>query len=194
MTEEELTATVRDLQTNMRNMSDEWGQWLRLEAQRREDEAAQRRRREASESQRAAQDAERWEKSQTFLSKHGAKVAGAIFAMVTSGLAWYGSQIRSEIQAEQRAEKVDKGIEKNTKDLSEFKETTKTDIKALQRESVNQTLMIDKGFDRVDKIMVKATKLKEEDLPEKPQEFKDAVEEAKALKVHADKFGKGKQP
>ena len=116
------------------------------------------------------------------------KIAGVAFSAVTAGLAWYGAEIRSEIQAEQHVKSVDDRIQDNTDNLKSFKEETNINIKALQKESVNQTLMINEGFRRVDKIMIKATKLTEEDMPEIPPEFRDAVEEAEALKIHAERF------
>ncbi len=189
MTEEELHNSVLNLQTGMNTLTEEWGEFLQIEAGRRTDDATHRKRFEASESQKADTAAENWEKSQTFLNKHGAKILAGIFALITSGLAWYGSQIRGEIQAEQRAGQVDAGIQTNSADLSEFKKTTGTDIKRLQLESVNQTLMMDKGFKRMDKVMIKATRLKEDELPEYPPEFDTAVADAMALKTYAEKFG-----
>ena len=201
MTEADLISTVQELKTGMNNLTQEWGQFLEIEAQRRQEDVVERRKRESSESQKAAAEVADWEKKQTFLAKHGMKILTLAFSAVTAGLAWYGSQIRSEIQAEQRAEKVETNIKTNTDNFTNFKdnefktfkEETQGDINTLQRESVNQTLMIDKGFDRVDKIMVKATRLKEEDLPEKPPEFEEAVTAAKKLKTHTEKFGKDKK-
>ena len=191
MTDEEVTSTVTDLKTGIDQLTNEWGEFLEVEANRREEDAAHRRTREASDSVRAAADAEAWQKGQGFLSKHGAKLLTSFFVVVTSGLAWYGSQIRGEIQAEARDTRVDADIKTNTDDLGQFKTTTKKEIRTLQRESVNQTLMMDKGFKRMDTVMIKATKLTEEDVAaiEYPPEFNTAVEDAKALKVHADKFG-----
>lgn len=202
MTEAELTATVRELKTGMDTLTSEWGHFLKIEADRREDDALVRRKKESSDSQKAAAEVSDWEKKQTFLAKHGMKLAGFIFSIVTAGLAWYGSQIRSEIQGEQRAKAVETNIQKNTDAIATFKDETfedfktetQEDINVLQRESVNQTLMIDEGFKRVDKVMIKATKLKEEDLPDLPPEFDDAVKSAKALKTHTEKFGKEKKP
>lgn len=198
MTEAELTTTVQELKSGMQVLTQEWGQFLEVEARRREEDALERRKRESSESQKAAAEVAEWEKRQTFLAKHGMKLATVIFSIVSAGLAWYGSKIRSEVQAEQREKIVETNIRKNTDNFTtfkdetfaDFKKDTQGDINALQRESVNQTLMIDKGFERVDTIMIKATKLTEDDLPEKPPEFKEAVDNAKALKIHAEKFGK----
>jgi len=54
--------------------------------------------------------------------------------------------------------------------------------------------MIDEGFRRMDTILLKATKLKEEDLPQIPESFNTAVKDAKKLKLHADKFGSEAAP
>ena len=191
MTSDEMTATVTEVKGTVDTLAEEWGEFLEMEANRREEDAVHRRKREASDSQRAAADAEAWQKGQSFLSKHGSKLLTFFFVVVTSGLAWYGSQIRGEIQAEARDTKVDTDIKANTDDLGAFKTTTKSEIRTLQKESVNQTLMMDKGFKRMDKVMIKATRLTEEDVEaiEYPPEFNTAVEDAKALKVHADKFG-----
>jgi len=197
MTDEEMTATVRDLKSGMDMLAQEWGDFLKFEASRREEDAVVRRKKESSDSQKAAAEVADWERKQTFLAKHGVKLATVMFSIVTAGLAWYGSQIRSEIQAEERAKQVDESIETNAQSFSTFKDETfndfktdtDTDIKTLQRESVNQTLMIDEGFKRVDQIMIKATRLREEDLPDRPPEFDQAVKDAKALKTHNDKFG-----
>lgn len=200
MTQEELAFTIRELKTDMhalktntQTLTSEWGEFLELEAARREDGVVEKRARAESESKRAADEAANWERGQTFFAKHGLKVASFIFSIITAGLAWYGSQIRGEIRAEQRAAAVDTGIQENTDNFTKFKDQTDDNITVLQRESVNQTLMIDEGFKRVDKIMVKATKLTEEDLPERPPEFKKAVDDAKALQVHTDKFEKKEQ-
>ncbi len=191
MTSDEMTTTVTQVKGTVDTLTQEWGEFLELEANRREEDAKRTRRRDASESQRAAADAEAWQKGQGFLSKHGTKLLTLLFLAVTSSLAWYGSQIRGEIKAETRIIEVDAGIESNKTGLTNLKSTTMTDIRVLQKESVNQTLMMDKGFKRMDKVMLKATKLTEEDLLkiEYPPEFKTAVEDAKALKVHAEKFG-----
>jgi len=197
MTEEELNATVRDLRDELRSLASEWGQFLQMESELREKESESRMRHERVDEARATAEAEEWQLRQTFLAKHGMKIASAAFAAASAGLAWYGSQIRSEIDAEQHAKYVAESVESNSKKIEqfesktfeEFKHSTKEDIKALKRESVNQTLMIDEGFRRIDTIMIKATRLKEEDLPPMPDEFSSAVKSARKLKIENEKFG-----
>lgn len=197
MTEEEISAVVRDLRSDLKNLSTEWGQFLQIEAGLREKESKARREHEQVDAARATLEVEEWQRRQTFLSKHGVKIASAVFAAASAGLAWYGAQIRAEIDAEQRARVIAESVEFNSSKIDkfesltfkEFKESTREDIKALKRESVNQTLMIDEGFRRIDDIMIKATRLRKEDLPEMPPEFSDAVTSARALKIQNDKFG-----
>lgn len=190
MTEEELRTSVLELKNSVGTLTQEWGQFLNVEAQRREESAVERRNRAISESQKAAIEVEEWQKKQSFLSKHGVKIMGFLFAGISTGLAWYGSQIRSEIHAEQRAIEVDEGIASNTKGLADFQEEAKDDINELRLDSVNQTIMIEKGFDRVDKVILTAhTKMDVKDLPEVDPEFKETADEAKRLKLEHEKFG-----
>lgn len=190
MTDAELHSTVLELKSGLNTLTEEWGEFLAMEARRVDENALQKRRREESDSQLAAQAADNWEKQQTFFKKHGVKLLGILFTVVTSALAWYGARIRSEIEAQQRERAVDEKIQTNTANLADFKETTETNIRVLQNESVNQTLMIDEGFKRVDKIMLKATRLKEEDLPGVSPGFEEVVKEARKRSIHADKFDK----
>ena len=74
MTEQELHATITELQSGMNTLTQEWGQFLQAEAKKREEDAVERRRRADSESQRAKIEAEEWQKKQSFLSKHGVKI------------------------------------------------------------------------------------------------------------------------
>lgn len=122
--------------------------------------------------------------SKTFIAKHGAKIAGVLFAGVTAGLAWYAADIRSGIQAEHRSLEVDQAIKTNSANISDLKESTTRDIRALQKDSVKQTLMMNEGFLRQEKILLKATKLNEKDLPKIPDEFEDAVKSAKELEEY----------
>jgi len=190
MTEDELHSTVRELKTGMNTLSSDWSNFLKIEVERRESDAASHRKREESDSTRARVDADRWQKGQTFFGKHGAKLLTFLVVSCSSGLAWYGSQIRGEINSEQRAVKVDEDIGENKKGLKDLKTETATDIGALQEDSVNQTLMMDKGFRRMDKVIVLTGRVKEEDLPDYPPEFKTAVDSAERLKLHSEKFGK----
>jgi len=114
------------------------------------------------------------------------------FAVISAGLAWYGSKIRSEIDAEQQAMRIETAINDNKNNLERFKNEAVGDIHELKMESVKQTLMIDQGFRRVDKLILKAhsKQLSEEDLPEVDPELQDAVKDARRKKEFIDKFGK----
>lgn len=190
MTEDELRSTVMELRSGMEALTQEWGEFLSIEVKKREDDVVERRKREQSESQRAKVEADEWQKRQTFMSKHGLKILTTLFTIASAGLAWYGSQIRGEIQAEQRAAAVDKNIEDNSRDLIEFKIETKNDISELQMDSVNQTIMIADGFERVDKIILASNpKLDDDKLPEPSPEFKEAAKNARKKKLNHEKFG-----
>ena len=151
--------------------------------------AADREGRDASVTRASRIDAEHLRKSKTFLGKHGPKLIAAIFTIVTTGGAWYGSKIRSEIDAEQRAVTVDLGIKTNATDIEFLDE----DVGKLQNESVNLTLMIDKGFRRQDDILVSSGRVDKDDIPDYAPEFKEAVDSAKALKVYNSKYGEKKK-
>lgn len=184
MTNEEVGAAVRRLNESMGSLTDEWTEFLRTEMDKR-----------AADSEIAERQAENWKKSQSFIGKHGGKILAFFITAASSGLAWYGAQIRSEIQAEQRAKKVDKAIAGNKASFAEFKEKeftqVKEDILDLQVESVNQTIMIDKGFQRLDKTMVRAFPREfpdEESLPKQDPEFRKAADDAAAKKLMYDKY------
>lgn len=181
MTEEEMGTTIRSLDSKIGEIADEWTSFLKLEAKKRE-----------TDERKAVKEVDDWEKKQTFLHKHGTKILGFVFSAVTAGLAWYGSQIRAEIKAEQRAREVDAGIVANKDGLNEFKNETREDIHALQLDSVNQTIMIQKGFERMDKTVLKAHPRQfedEGDLPPIDPIFKETADAAAAKKTHFDKFG-----
>jgi hypothetical protein len=174
MTQEEMGATISRLESSVSSLTEEWTEFLKVETQKRE-----------REDSKAIQEVEDWQKKQTFLNKHGAKIATFLFAAVSSGLAWYGSQIRSEIAAEQRAEEVDKSIQSNKSTFETFKkeefQPVKEDIQELQLDSVDQTIMIDKGFDRLDKTIIKAhpRQFPDEDaLPPPDPAFRKAADDA----------------
>jgi len=186
MTQEELAAKIQSLDSSMRSMSEEWTEFLKIEARKRE-----------NDEKKAVEEVNKWEKEQTFLHKHGMKIAGVIFSFVTAGLAWYGAQIRSEIHAEQRSKNVESNIAANKRAFENFKEEefveTQGDIQELQIDSVNQTIMIQKGFERIDKAMLKAHPRQfpdEESLPAVDPEFKEAADEARRKKMEIDKFGR----
>lgn len=181
MTEEEMGATLRHMDSKIAEIGDEWTSFLKLETQKR-----------ATDERKAVDEVEAWEKRQTFLNKHGAKIMGIIFTASTAGLTWFGVQIRSEIKAEQRAQTVDDSIVANKKNLDDFKLEAKEDIHTLQLDSVNQTIMIEKGFERMDKTVMKAHPRQfrdEEDLPPVDPAFTEAADAATAKKKHFDKFG-----
>jgi len=185
MTQEEMGVTIQKLETSMSSLADEWTEFLKIETQKRE-----------REDSRAIEEAEAWQKKQTFLNKHGAKIAAFLFTAVSSGLAWYGSQIRSEIAAEQRAKEIDASIQSNKTTFETFKEEefqpVKEDIQELQMDSVDQTIMIDKGFDRLDKTIIKAfpRQFPDEDaLPPPDPAFRKAADEAAEKKTYYEKFG-----
>lgn len=181
MTEEEMGATIRNMDSRIGEIADEWTAFLKLETQKRE-----------TDERKAVDEVEAWEKRQTFLNKHGTKILGFIFTAATAGLTWYGSQIRGEIKAEQRAKEVDDSIVANKENLDSFKIEAKEDINALQLDSVNQTIMIEKGFERMDKTVMKAHPRQfpeEKDLPPVDPAFKEAADAATAKKKHFDKFG-----
>lgn len=202
MTDDELRATVRDLNAGMATLGQEWKGFLDMEIQRREADATRQRKHEDSESNRAAMDSDKaqadadsWQKSQTFFGKHGTKILSLTFAGVASGLAWYGGEIRSEMDSQQRAIAIDKDIGENSTGLienamadAEFKAEAKATHRALKDASVDTTLMMDKGFRRMDTVMLKASRLNEKDLPEYPPEFNNAVEAAERLKLLNEKF------
>lgn len=181
MSEEEMGTTLRNMDSRIAEIADEWTNFLKLETQKR-----------ATDERKAVEEVNAWEKSQTFLNKHGTKILGFLFTAVTAGLTWYGSQIRSEIDAEQKAKAVEESILANKENLNRFKEEAQDDIHALQLDSVNQTIMIQKGFERVDKTFMKAYPRQfpeEKDLPPVDPAFKKTADAAAAKKTHFDKFG-----
>jgi len=185
MTEEEMSATVRDLKDGMSSLSNDFTNFLKLESDKHQ--AAK----DAATS-KANTEVEEWEKGQTFLKKHGTKIATFLITVLTSGLAWYGAEIKSEIHAEQRAEKVDKAIETNRADFDEFTRTSDAADRTLQMDSVNQTIMIEEGFKRFDKVVLEAhpRQFKDEsDLPPIEPAFTEAATAARKKKLHYDKFG-----
>lgn len=182
MTEQELSATVQGLEVTMKSMGSDFKQLLQGMAEDREG-------RHASVSRAAKIDAEHLRKGKTFLGRHGPKLLFAAFTAISSSGAWYGSKIRSEMAAEQRTVAVDLGIKTNATDIEFLDE----DVGKLQNESVNLTLMIDKGFRRQDDILVNSGRMAQKDLPDYAPEFKEAVDSAKALKIYNSKYGEKKK-
>lgn len=182
MTEEEMGSTIRNMDSRIGEIADEWTSFLKLETQKRE-----------TDERKAVEEVNAWEKSQTFLNKHGTKILGLLFTAVTAGLTWYGSQIRSDMNAEQKAKVVEANIAANKADLTAFKGEAREDIQGLQVDSVDQTIMIQKGFERMDKTMLEAHPRQFPDasaLPEIDPAFTAAAEAAAKKKIHYDKFGK----
>lgn len=100
---------------------------------------------------------------------------GIIVTVVTlfcAFLGWYAKRAVDEYKFEQKQAEVDKSIQKNTQKIS-----------GLESMTIDLIFMTEKGFDRIDELMVKATGMSEEELPPKPPEIKKAVEEAKTLKI-----------
>jgi len=175
--------TIKSLELSVQSLTDEWTEYLKSESQRRCEEAA-----------RSSREVDEWERSQSFLNRHGAKLFGGLATALSAGLAWYGAQIRADIDAENRAGEVDKSIGQNRKDLEEFEKEAREDIRELQIDSVNQTIMIQKGFDRLDKTMIKAFPRQfpdEDSLPPIDPEFKSAADAAAKKKLRFDRFGVG---
>lgn len=186
MTQEEISITIQHMEEKLSSISSGWEKFLKSELDKRDQEKS-----------KALDDADRWQKKQTFINKHGAKIAAFVFACISSGLAWYGAQIRSEIQAQDRAEEIDQSIESNKANFEKFKNQefspVKNDIEDLQLDSVNQTIMIDKGFERLDKTIMKAHPREfpnKESLPSIEPEFEEAANKAAQKKLYYEKFGK----
>lgn len=186
MNQEEMSLSIKNLEAKVSSISDKWEKFLSFEMEKRE-----------LEKRQASDDAERWQNKQKFLNKHGAKLATFIFALISSGLAWYGSQIKSDIEAEDKARQLDTGIEANKRSFEKFKEEefapVKKDIENLQLDSVYQTIMIEKGFGRLDKTIMKAypkvfpTK---DSLPDVDPGFEKTAKEAGQKKMYYEKFGR----
>lgn len=87
-------------------------------------------------------------------------------------LGWYAKRAVDEYKMEQKAAQVEKSIEDNTKKIS-----------SLESMTIDLIFMTEKGFDRIDKVIVKATGIDEESLPPKPPEMENAVKKAKNLEV-----------
>lgn len=196
MTQDELSASVNEIKNGFLTLSQELAEIKKLEISRYKEEAEEKKSREEADRQRMERELAEWQSRQTFIGQHGTKILSAAFAIVSAGLAWYGSQIRSEIDAEQRAIKVESAISQNKSNLEEFKKDAKKDIEELQLDSIKQTIMIDEGFKRVDKVILMAhpRNLKEEDLPEVEPEFKEAVDDARRKKEFIDRFGQESMP
>lgn len=202
MTHDELSASVSGMKEEFSSFAREIAELKRLEIQRYQDEEQRRREQKAEqekqkeiERRKAEQELSEWQQKQTFWSQHGSKILGGLFAICSAGLAWYGAQIRAEIDAEQQAAEIELAIDENKRGLEEFKKEAKEDIKELRRTSVNQTLVIDEGFERIDKIILKVhpRQISEEDLPDAPLREK-AVKEAKTTKRYIDNFGEDSVP
>lgn len=197
MTEEELGASIVHMRSDISTLMDEWTQFLKIEADKRatnEQNAVAATKKEASDS------ATKWEKNQTFLKKHGPKLLGLAFTAVTAGLTWYGSLIRSEINAEQQAVKIDADIAANKESIEatkvsfdEFKTTTGSDIEDIRLGDIEQTIMMESGFDRLGKAMITAhpRQLPDEDALPKPDEsFTTTAKAARTDKAYYDRHGK----
>lgn len=189
---EEGSISLDDLKSNFLSMSQDIAELKRLEISRLNSEAKDKEIRDASERAKLERELAEYQSRQGFISQHGAKILSVAFAVVSAGLAWYGSKIRSEIDAEQQAMRIETAINENKNNLERFKNEAVGDIHELKMESVKQTLMIDQGFRRVDKLILKAhpKELSEEDLPEVDPELQDAVKDARRKKEFIDKFGK----
>lgn len=196
MIQDELSASVHEIKTGFLTLSQELAELKRLEISRYKEDTEDKKSREEAERQRMERELAEWQSRQTFIGQHGTKILTAVFAIVSAGLAWYGSQIRSEIHAEQQAIKIESAINKNKENLDTFKDDAKKDIEELQLDSIKQTIMIDEGFKRVDKVILMAhpRNLKEEDLPRVEPEFKDAVDDARRKKEFIDRFGQDSMP
>lgn len=202
MTQDELSASVLGMKEEFSSFAKQLAELKRLELQRYQDEEERRKKQESEherqveiERRKAEQELSEWQEKQSFWSQHGSKILGALFAICSAGLAWYGAQIRAEIDAEQQAAEIERAIDENKRGLADFKQEAKEDIKELRRASVNQTLVIDEGFERIDKIILKVhpKQIDEDELPEAPLREK-AVKEAKATKQYIDKFGEDSVP
>ena len=187
---EELLQSIDALRESFAGLSSEIYEIKKGHAQQKEIENKNIEKSQELERQKLERELSEWQSAQSIWKQHGMKIMTGLFAVVSAGLAWYGSQIRSEIDAEHKAIQVDKSISENRKDIEIFKKQTAEDIHELKRQSINQTIIIDEGFKRVDKIILKAhTKLKEDDLPEVSPEFEEAVGEARESKRYIDRFG-----
>jgi hypothetical protein len=202
MTQDELSASVLGMKEEFSSFAKQLAELKRLELQRYQDEEERRKKQESEherqveiERRKAEQELSEWQEKQSFWSQHGSKILGVLFATCSAGLAWYGAQIRAEIDAEQQAAEIERAIDENKRGLAEFKQEAKDDIKELRRTSVNQTLVIDEGFDRIDKIILKVhpKQIKEEELPDAPLR-EEAVKEAKTTKQYIDNFGEDSVP
>lgn len=189
---EEDSISLNDLKSNFLSISQDIAELKRLEISRLNSESKEKESRDASERARMERELAEYQSRHGFISQHGAKILSVAFAVISAGLAWYGSKIRSEIDAEQQAMRIETAINDNKNNLERFKNEAVGDIHELKMESVKQTLMIDQGFRRVDKLILKAhsKQLSEEDLPEVDPELQDAVKDARRKKEFIDKFGK----
>jgi len=196
MTEEELGAQVGHLRSDISTLVDEWTQFLKLEVDKRttnEQDAVKA-------SEKAASDSDEWEKNQTFLKKHGPKLLGLAFTAVTACLGWYGSLIRSEINAEQQSKKIDTDIAANRTSIEEtqtsfenFKTTTGSDIEDIRIDNIDQTIMMEAGFDRIGQAMITAHPRQlpdEKALPTINPAFTSTASAARADKIYYDKHGR----
>lgn len=183
MPDDEITSSVKELQSSVRELTDEWTEYLRIETAKRHEDKS-----------RSAREADEWERSHTFIGRHGAKILGGLFTVVSAALAWYGAQIRADIDSENRANKIEVGIEDNKKNIEGFKEEATEDIRELQIQSVNQTIMIQKGFDRIDDTMLKAFPRRlpdREALPPVDPEVRGWADDAARKKMRFERFGSG---
>lgn len=196
MTEEELGASIGYLRNDMATLMDEWTQFLKIEA----DKLATNEQKAVDATAKLASDSAEWEKNQTFLKKHGPKLLGLAFTAVTAGLTWYGSLIRSEINSEQQAVKIDEDIAANKKSIvatqtsfEEFKTTTGSDIEDIRIENIDQTIMMEAGFDQLGKAMITAHPRQlpdEEALPTIDPAFTTTASAARKDKAYYARHGK----
>lgn len=196
MTEEELGAQVGHLRSDISTLVDEWTQFLKLEVDKR----TTNEREAVRASERASSDSAKWEKNQTFLKKHGPKLVGMAFTAIAAGLGWYGSLIRSEINAEQQAEKIDTDIAANKTSIEatqtsfeDFKTTTGSDIEDIRIENIDQTIMMEAGFKRQEQAMITAHPRQlpdEASLPTVDPAFTTTASAARRDKAYYDKHGK----
>lgn len=182
MTEEELSASIGGLRSDMATLTDEWTAFLRLESTKRE-----------TADNKAVDEVDRWERQQGFLNKHGPKIASLAFAAMASGLAWYGAQIRGEIHAEQRAANIDANISSNKTNFNSFKSSAEGDIQDLQLGDIEQTIMMEAGFERLEKAITVAhpNQLGDDDsLPPLDPTYEKTASDARTKKAYYDKHGK----
>lgn len=196
MTEEELGASIGHMRTDISTLMDEWTQFLKIEADKRttNEQSA------VNEFNRAAEESDKWEKNQTFLKKHGPKLITLLITAITGGLGWYGSLIRSEINAEQQSKKIDTDIAANKTSIEatqtsfdEFKTTTGSDIEDIRIENIDQTIMMEAGFKRQEQAMITAHPRQlpdEASLPTVDPAFTSTASAARRDKAYYDQHGK----